>query len=120
MAAQFLLRGYCPLLGEEVAPLFRESSGKHVVLLQIADTRDYLLQAEDVPQIDDGVHLSDRAGFADVCLPASQFLWLYIVPDFQFHASMVYAIGRAQGVRLSKGDFDGFHEYPPEFSLGRI
>jgi hypothetical protein len=30
---------------------------------------------------------------------------------------MAYAIARAAGVPLSKGDFDGYHQYPDGFSF---
>lgn len=52
-----------------------------------------------------------RAGLAEVVLPATEFLWHYALPNAHFHLSMAYAILRAAGVPLGKGDFDGFHVY---------
>ena len=61
----------------------------------------------------------DRAGFADIVLPADEYLNLYILPNFYFHFGMAYAIARSQGAPLGKGDFDGSHSYAPGFSFER-
>lgn len=55
--------------------------------------------------------LTDRAGEADVALPAPQFISLYLLPNFFFHLSAAYLTCRVLGVGLGKGDFDGFHTY---------
>lgn len=55
--------------------------------------------------------VSDRAGEADLILPASEFLFAYALPNFFFHMSMVYAIVRSHGVDVGKADFDGYHRY---------
>jgi uncharacterized protein len=47
-----------------------------------------------------------------VALPAPEFLLQYGLPNFLFHVTTAYAILRAQGVPVGKGDFDGFHAYP--------
>jgi hypothetical protein len=48
-------------------------------------------------------------------LNGHEFIELYIIPNFLFHLSMAYAIARAEGIAVSKGDFDGFHSYPEGF-----
>jgi uncharacterized protein len=53
----------------------------------------------------------DRAGEADLTLPASEFLFAYALPNFFFHLSMAYAIVRSHGVDIGKADFDGYHRY---------
>jgi uncharacterized protein len=53
----------------------------------------------------------DRAGEADVNLPAPEFLFAYALPNFFFHLSMAYAIMRSHGVDVGKADFDGYHRY---------
>ena len=58
-----------------------------------------------------------RAGFADLDQSGADFLHLYGMPNFLFHASMAFAILRANGVAVGKADFDGLHDYPPGFRL---
>ena len=133
----FALRGVCPLLARSPVT-FDESESSFVALSrQIENTIRYLadipaaaldnLACGQLPeelneiQLDDKKsserELSEPAGFAVVKLPAEQFIQLYILPNFYFHLSMVYAIARSQGVPLSKQDFDGFHQYPGGFSF---
>lgn len=63
--------------------------------------------------------IETTAGFAELELTGEQFLYLYALPNFYFHYGMVYAIGKARHVPLSKGDFDGWHQYPEGFSFLR-
>ncbi len=37
------------------------------------------------------------------------------MPNFLFHLSMGFAVLRAGGLEIGKGDFDGLHEYPRGF-----
>ena len=117
IAANFSLRGYCSLLGVEVVSFFQQQTGLNALNQQIADTLAYLDAAVEITEFDDSKLLTDKAGDAEISLPQSEFIHLYIVPNFLFHISMVYAIARANGIALSKGNFDGFHSYPPGFSF---
>jgi hypothetical protein len=63
--------------------------------------------------------IDDKAGFAELVLPANEFLYQYAMPNFFFHLSMVYAIAKQSGLCLSKADFDGYHIYPAGFSFER-
>lgn len=117
IAANFLLRGYCPLIQVELVSFYSENSGKEAVLEQIASTKAYLENVPTLACFDDNELITDKAGFIEIRLPQSNFIHQYIIPNFSFHMSMVYAIARANGVALSKGDFDGLHSYPKVFSL---
>lgn len=55
--------------------------------------------------------VTDRAGLADIALPAACFVVDYALPNMLFHLSIAYAIARWEGVRLGKADFDGWHRY---------
>lgn len=115
-AISFSLRGCCPLAGLEVVSFSDASTLQE----QIAQTVAYL--AAIPAQRFDGAPerlCMDRAGFADIALPADEFLHLYILPNFYFHFSMAYAIARSCGAPIGKGDFDGFHAYAPGFSFER-
>lgn len=117
IAANFALRTYCPLVGEAVAGIDSDSASKADVLQQLGRIRQRLEALPEVRQLDNNQLIEERAGFADLSLPAPEFVQRYALPNFFFHLSMVYAIARARGVALSKGDFDGYHQYPSGFSF---
>lgn len=56
--------------------------------------------------------IRDRAGEADLALPATEFLFQYALPNFFFHLTTAYAILRSRGMPVGKADFDGYHRYP--------
>lgn len=113
-AVSFSLRGCCPLAGLDVVDFSAGASLQE----QIAHTMLYL-EAIPVERFDGSPEriCRDRAGFADIALPACEYLNLYILPNFYFHFSMAYAIARSQGAAIGKGDFDGYHAYAPGFSF---
>lgn len=117
IAANFLLRGYCPLVEQDVISIELSGAGKCATLELIQTVQTQLETLDEFCDYDDSKMLSDKAGFNEICLPQSQFILRYIVPNFMFHMSMVYAIARKNGVDLSKGDFDGLHFYPTGFSF---
>ncbi len=117
IAANFALRGYCPLVGQSVVSFFSDEPGKEAVRAQLSKTLSYLKELPEVDQLDDAKRLTDKAGFAEVDLPQPVFIHHYIVPNMLFHISMVYAIARANGIDLGKGDYDGIHSYPEGFSF---
>lgn len=117
IACNFVLRGYCPLVGCERVSFDAEGTAKQAILAQLANTLSYLDELPEVLALQDDIYLDDRAGFADVHLPQPEFIHRYIIPNFMFHISMVYAIARANQVPVSKGDFDGIHSYPEGFSF---
>ena len=78
-----------------------------VELEEFLVTEDEFLGAEER-------RIHHRAGSADLDQSASDFLFLYGLPNFFFHLTMGYAALRSCGVTLGKADFDGFHAYPPE------
>lgn len=59
----------------------------------------------------EGAVVTDRAGLADIALPASRFVAEYALPNMFFHHATAYAIARWEGVELGKADFDGWHRY---------
>lgn len=117
VASDFALRGYCPLLNHEVVSLFSEEPGKAVVKKQLSDTLAYLNELPEITQLLDEKKIKEKAGFTEVELSQPLFIHQYILPNFIFHISMVYAIAKANGVSLGKGDFDGIHSYPEGFSF---
>jgi len=115
-AANFALRGCCPFAGQPVVSFDSELDTFNTLQVQIIQTMAHLnalpLTLDNMP-----TEIAEQAGFKEVRLPAKDFVWLYIVPNFFFHLNMVYAIARHHGVPLSKQDYDGFHGYPSGFSF---
>ncbi len=59
----------------------------------------------------EGRVITERAGSAQLALPAWTFLGEFALPNLLFHVSMAYAIARHEGCALGKAQFDGFHRY---------
>jgi hypothetical protein len=57
------------------------------------------------------------AGEKENALTTDNYYSLFVIPNFFFHFSVPYSIARANGIPLSKGDFDGLHYYKPGFSF---
>ena len=107
-AAAFALRVACPLAGREVPGLPAALAPRlAVVRATLGAMRPDEFQGAGQRRI---LH---RAGMADLDQSASDFLYLYGLPNFMFHLTMGYAALRTVGVPLGKADFDGFHAYPP-------
>ncbi|MBU1295181.1 MAG: DUF1993 domain-containing protein [Gammaproteobacteria bacterium] len=116
IAANFALRGYCPLVGVKTVSFDLGNDDQNSVREQISATLDYLEGLPAVETLNKDVLLSEKAGFTELNLPQPEFLHHYIMPNFFFHISMVYAIAKSVGVDLGKADFDGYHSYPVGFS----
>lgn len=116
IAANFALRAACPIAGEPVTLVEPEQ-------ITFADLRTMLtriltrIKELDNQPSDLTRRIKDKAGPAEIDLPAQQFLDRFAIPNFYFHFSMIYAIARAEGIPLTKGDFDGLHQYPDGFSF---
>ena len=144
VVVNFALRIYCPLLEgklkgrlkgqlkkklnekpkdkakEEVikeVESFSPAVDKNTLKSQIHQALALLAEFPDIEQFDDAYHIHDKAGMKDISLPQSEYVFQFGLPNFYFHLSMVYAIAKANGVSLSKGDFDGIHQYPAGFSF---
>lgn len=115
IAASFALRACCPIVGEEVVSFASEEKSFSGLKNQLNQTIDYL-QKLDKTKIDSEVTVSDMAGPVPVSLPASEFVLKFALPNFFFHISMVYAIARIAGLPVTKGDYDGIHQYALGFS----
>lgn len=109
-AAGFALRIACPLAGREV-PDLPQGLGPRLAVARA-------MLGAMTPADFDGAEtriIRHQAGFAVLEQTATDFLYLYGLPNFFFHLTMGYAALRAAGVPLGKADFDGFHSYPADF-----
>ncbi len=117
IAQGYVLRSLYPLMGREVPQMAEAVTVADVtargafVLERIGE-----LTAEDFAGAETR-EVTHVAGEATLTQPACDFIALYGTPNFFFHLNMGYAILRAQGVAIGKGDFDGFHSYPKGFSF---
>lgn len=117
VVSNFALRALFPVAGLAV-PEYGEFPGDFAGLrARLARTRGLLagLSAEAFDSAEGRV-LRDRAGEADLALPAPEYLYAYALPNALFHLSMAYAILRSRGVAVGKADFDGYHLYSGRYS----
>jgi uncharacterized protein len=112
IAARFPLRALGPLVQRLPNLQFPEATS-------FADLRDgiaaivrplSMLAPADLDGCEDEI-VTDRAGLADIALPAARFVAEYALPNMFFHHATAYAIARWEGVKLGKADFDGWHRY---------
>jgi hypothetical protein len=116
-AANFSLRTCCLLSGRARISFDNDDETYAGVQLQLQQTIAYL---QSIPEQDFAAppeYITDQAGFAPLQLAADEYLHHYALPNFFFHLNMAYAIARSAGVPLSKGDYDGYHQYPSGFSF---
>jgi len=117
IAANFSLRTCCPIAGVAVISFSESEQSFSAIQRQITATLNYLNEL-DSSACDLSVgEITDMAGPVEVTLPCLDFLHRFALPNFFFHLSMVYAIARSAGIGATKGDFDGFHQYPTGFSF---
>lgn len=117
-AQGFALRTVFPLMDRDIPDLSTEDCDAPGLRRRGHEVRDLLaaLSPTDICLSPDK-RIHHRAGFADLTQDATQFVTLYALPNFFFHATMGYATLRANGVPLGKADFDGQHSYPRGFSF---
>ena len=111
-AAGFTLRITCPLAGRPIPDLPTALAPRMAVAratLGAMKPAEFDGAAERV--------ILHRAGFTDLEQSAHDFVFLFGLPNFFFHMTMGYASLRAAGLPFGKGDFDGFHAYPADFSF---
>lgn len=119
ITASFALRSCCPIAGVPVVSFASEEKSFTNLKAQLRKTIEYI-EALDSETNHPNSIVSDQAGLVSVTLPATEFLSQFAFPNFYFHLSMVYAIARANSVVLSKGDFDGLHQYPVGFTFEEV
>lgn len=110
------LRFYAPLSRNLVPNFEQEQKSWHGILQQITDTKDFIRQHELADNWQEKL-IEDKAGFQSVALPGIEFFQQFALPNLIFHLTLVYTTAKLNGVKVSKGDFDGFHHYPEGFSF---
>ncbi|RYZ82132.1 MAG: DUF1993 domain-containing protein [Moraxellaceae bacterium] len=116
IVASFALRSCCPIAGVEVVSFSQPKKSFAALRSQLYETIEHIVSLDNLDN-DLSVMIEDKAGPVPVVLEAEEFLVRFSYPNFYFHLSMVYAIARSKGIPLTKGDFDGIHQYPPGFSF---
>lgn len=115
-AAGFALRVAFPLAGREV-PKLADQGLDRIGLGRLIVAARQELQGLDPAEFAgaDARNVRHRAGFAELDQTGAEFLHLFGMPNFLFHATMAFAVLRQQGLPIGKADFDGLHDYPPGF-----
>jgi hypothetical protein len=116
-AANFSLRTCCPLAKRERISFDNQQETYAGLQQQLDETIAYLQAIPTAEFNQPPVRVRDKAGFNELDLTTDEYLSCYALPNFFFHLCMVYSIARHAGVPLSKGDFDGYHQYPNGFSF---
>jgi len=115
-AAGFVLRVACPLAGRAVPADADHGMDRIGLGRRIAAVRQGLAALS--PADFDGAEtriIRHRAGFAELEQSGADFLHLFGMPNFMFHAAMAFAVLRREGLEIGKADFDGLHDYPHGF-----
>ncbi|TCL08444.1 hypothetical protein BXY66_0481 [Shimia isoporae] len=117
IAQGYVLRALLPVLGRDVPkmPDVADADGLKARGALVGETLDAMTAVEFDGAVKRSV--THVAGEAELTQSAFDFLTLYAAPNFFFHMGQGYAILRAQGADVGKGDFDGFHSYPKGFSF---
>ncbi len=116
-AANFYLRTCCPLAKRERINFDNQQETYAGLQQQLDQTIAYLQAIPTAEFNQPPERIQDKAGFSELDLTTDEYLSCYALPNFFFHLCMVYSIARHAGVPLSKGDFDGYHQYPAGFSF---
>lgn len=115
-AAGFALRVACPLAGQAVPQIADHGMDRIGIGRRIVAARQVL--SDLAPAGFAGAEarmIRHRAGFAELEQTGTDFLHLFGLPNFMFHAAMAFAVLRQQGLEIGKADFDGLHDYPHGF-----
>lgn len=119
VAANFALRGCCGLAGVAIPEYDADTASLYGVRSHIDQVLDFIKDL-DIPISEKSeCEVDDKAGFRAIKMPASDYISLFVLPNFFFHLSMVYATAKNHGASVTKGDFDGIHQYPAGFSWER-
>jgi hypothetical protein len=115
IAQRYILRGVYPLIGQDLPEMddVTDRAGLRQRGELVGKCLDRLAHSS-AQIISEVTHV---AGKATLHQSPYDYIALYAAPNFFFHMNMGYAILRSQGVQIGKGDFDGFHSYPPGFSF---
>ncbi|MBL4928544.1 DUF1993 family protein [Fuscibacter oryzae] len=115
-ATGFALRVAFPLAGREVPKLADHGMDRIGLGRLMVEARQGLQGLDPTEFAEAHTRLiRHRAGFAELDQTGADFLHLFGMPNFLFHASMAFAVLRQQGLPIGKADFDGLHDYPPGF-----
>ncbi|HEY0845600.1 MAG TPA: DUF1993 domain-containing protein [Noviherbaspirillum sp.] len=117
-ACGFAYRTCCPLLSIDIPPLAGGDNSLEELQERISATLRFLDSIHDSDMSKgESLTIATTAGFAEHTFAAQDYVLRYAMPNFFFHLTMAYAILRAHGVPLGKGDFDGYHAYPSGFQF---
>lgn len=112
VAASFALRACAPGIITEISDPGSKIDTPYGLISYISEVAEFVENSELLST----EKVEDRAGLKDICMGNEDYVNLFSLPNFFFHLSMIYAIAKNQGFCVTKGDFDGIHEYPKGFS----
>ncbi|AWF81976.1 hypothetical protein BTJ40_14705 [Microbulbifer sp. A4B17] len=73
IAANFFLRGHCPLVDKKIVTFEENGNTKEGILRSIQKTLNYLASLPEATDLDSSRRINDKAGFTTVDLPQPQY-----------------------------------------------
>jgi|SRR5690554_401076 len=112
VAASFALRASCRDPNDALADLGEKIESVDGLVSYVQDVIKFIEKSNPYEENE----VEDKAGFKTIRMNSQEYIYHFSLPNFFFHLSMVYAIAKNHGLSVTKGDFDGLHEYPAGFS----
>jgi hypothetical protein len=116
IATNFALRACCPIVGVAYQELEGDIESFSGLKNYVTDAIVHINTLSKASAKQLALNIEDTAGFKNISMPSTDYVCSFVLPNFFFHISMVYAIAKCHGVPMTKGDIDGIHEYPENFS----
>lgn len=107
IAIQFAARALCLPAQTDVPDIPNTYSVANLLKFQ----EEVSKHIECITEADFVESVSHRAGNAELIQCTADYVSCYALPNMIFHISVSYAGLRSGGMKIGKGDFDGFHIY---------
>jgi hypothetical protein len=116
IVTNFALRGCCAAVEKEFTELEADINSYAGLKRLTQHTIQYIKKLPLPTPEQKNIIAQDTAGLVNISMVSPEYVTSFVLPNFFFHISMVYAIAKRQGLPVTKGDFDGIHQYPAGFS----
>lgn len=112
IAMGFALRATYPVMGKETPDIRWTAETLEDVRAWQAEVTNLLATLTPDDFENPPTQIRHKAGHAELSQDPFTYVTEFALPNFFFHMVAGYTALRATGLPLSKGDFDGLHDYP--------
>jgi hypothetical protein len=96
------------IMGKKEVPKYEDIEESFAqVYARIDKTLEYIASVTEADMENGHTDVVPMSWMPTKGIPAKEYVSVYTIPNFQFHAATAYAIMRKNGVVLGKGDFLG-------------